>query len=162
MEPLPSGGVHQWMCWQYGHAWTMPKGWFQVIPMAKFSEIFILYKTIAHNASNFSLFQTIYSLVFNIDTNKPSIATRSTQVPTWALSTNICIISCIENSLCCFFIFFTFEDIFTINGKFLAALAMLIAHKTIPHFLSLQELKQKWYGLACLQYLFYWLNSFLQ
>ena len=34
------------------------------------------------------------------------------------------------------------------NGKFLAALAMIIAYKTIPHFLSLQELKQKWYGLA--------------
>ena len=105
----------------------------------------------AHNASNFSLFQTVYSLwcLTSILTSQALLL----HVPKFPCERCLGLIFAFfvcGKHICCFFISFLFEDVFTISGKFSDSLAMIVEAYRILHFLSPQEFKQKWYDLACL------------
>jgi len=147
VEPLISDGVHQWKHWQHRLTWTMLNGWFPVLPMGS------LENDGPQNASFLSISGRLLIIVCNIDTDKPSTAAGSTWVPMWASTlANICIFLSTEKTLHCFFILFSFEDIFIINGKFLASLATTVEHQTIPHFVVPTRVQTRivWLGLACL------------
>jgi len=102
------------------HAWATPKGRFQVFPMEKSSEICIPYERKAHNTSNYSLFQTVDSLScsMSIQTNQALLLDPPKFPHENYLWVIFAFFSSTTNTLHCFFIFFSFENIFTINGQF--------------------------------------------